>query len=132
MNQETILPIKPTLDDVRKKFESWRRSRKKRSRIPKKLWEAAVKLSSDYTISQISKSLHLNYVQLEKCIISAKENKSLPTQAAPSFIEIDLGKSMESAECVVEIEKRDGSKMKMYFRGKVDLNLLEFGKAFLE
>jgi hypothetical protein len=132
MKQESILPTKPTLDDVHKKFEIWRRSRKKRSRIPKKLWEAAVKLSSDYTISHISKSLHLNYVELEKRIITARGDKSLPTQAAPSFIEIDLGKSISNAECVVEIEKRDGSKMKMYFKGEVGLNLLEFGKAFLE
>ena len=77
MNQIIILPPEPTLADIRKQFERWRATRGKRTRIPEELWEAAVRLSSDYTPHQISKALHLNYLKLKNRILALKKDKSL-------------------------------------------------------
>lgn len=133
MNQTIELTTKPTLEDVQREFEAWRKKRRKRSRIPEALWDAAVKLSSDYTTHQISKALRLNYLALEKRIVSTGHDKSVREQGEdPSFIEIDFDKTFSSSACFVEIEKSNGSKMKMYFKGEVGLDLMEFGKLFLE
>ena len=132
MNQGINLVTKPILADVRKKFEAWRATRGKRTQIPQELWDAAVKLSPDYTPHQISKALHLDYVKLKNLILSSGEAKLLPSHGSPSFIEIDLGKRISDPECVVELEKRDGSKMKMYFKGEVGFDLMELGKSFLK
>ena len=133
MNQATKLPLKPTLEDVLREFEIWRAVKKKRSRIPEQLWEAAVKLSSNYTPHQISRALHLDYVELKNRISSSMHDKVLSEHGnTASFIEVDFSKSISTSECSVEVEKSDGSKMKMSFKGGIGLDLMEFGKLFLE
>lgn len=133
MDQAIKLSTKGTLEDLQEEFKKWRAKRKRHSRIPEELWEAAVKLSSDYTTHQISKTLQLNYLALENRILSKKHDKSMPEQGAdPSFIEIDCGKHFSPTACFVEIEKSNGSKMKMYFKGGVGVNLIELGSLFLE
>lgn len=126
------LPPKLTLEDVLKEFERWRATRGQRTRIPEELWEAAIKLSSDYTPHQISKALHLNYLTLKNRILSTGQDKLLPAQDPDSsFIEVDFFKNISTSECSVEIEKSDGSKMKMSFKGGISLDLMELGKLFL-
>lgn len=39
----------PTLEQVRQRFEFWRKRRKKRTRIPQNLWQAAIALSEEYS-----------------------------------------------------------------------------------
>ena len=134
MEQKVIIPTKPTkpvLADVQKKFETWRKSRKKRSQVPKKLWEAAIELTSDYTIHEISKALGLNCLRLKKRILSSRGDQFI-IKSSPSFIELNLENNIFTAESIVEIENKAGSRMKMYFRGKPGLDLVKFGKAFLE
>jgi len=135
MEQKVIIPTKPTkptLADVQKKFETWRESRKKRSQVPKKLWKAAIELTSDYTIHEISKALGINCLRLKKRILSSRGDQSVIKKSPPSFIELNLENNIFTAESIVEIENKAGSRMKMYFRGKPGLDLVKFGKAFLE
>ncbi len=61
MSQKTTPPSKPTLEEVRKQFKTWRKSKQWGSRIPDALWEAAVNLSQEYSIHQISRALRVNY-----------------------------------------------------------------------
>ena len=133
MNEAIKLPLNPTLQDVLREFETWRGVRKVRSRIPEQLWEAAVKLSSNYTTHQISKALRLDYVELKNRISTTMQDKaqSEPGKAA-SFVEVDFCNSISASECSVEIEKSDGSKMKMFFRGGIGLDLMDLGKQFLQ
>jgi len=135
MEQKVLKPGKPTkpiLADVQKEFETWRKTRKKRSPVPRELWEAAVELTSDYTIYEISKALGINFLRLEKQILSARGDQNIIKRPTPSFIELNLGNNISAAECIVEVENRAGSKIKMYFKGKPHLDLMKFGKAFLE
>ena len=74
----------------------------------------------------------LYFSRLEKQIISAKENQSVIKKTTPSFIELNLGKNNSTAECIIEVENKHASRMKIYFKGKPALDLLKFGKAFLE
>ena len=122
-------PIKETLADVQKRFETWRKTRKKRTPIPKELWEAAIALLPDHTPYEISKALSINFSRLEKQILSARREQ--PIIKHPSFIELDIGRNNSTGECIVEVENRAGSKMKLYFKNKPSLDLMEFGKAFL-
>lgn len=133
MIQATELPTRPTLEDVQREFEIWRRGRTKRSQIPEELWAEAVKLSSDYTPHQISKALHLNYLALKNRISSTMQDKLLSAEKrAASFIEVDLFKGVSVSECSVEIQKSDGAKMKISFKGGVSVDLMELGKLFLQ
>ncbi len=58
------------IEKVKELFETWREVRKKRTKIPEELWQAAVKLSSDYSLNEISQTLHINYSVLKERIVS--------------------------------------------------------------
>ncbi len=120
---------KLTLDRVEKQFKHWRRTREKKGAIPEALWEAAVSLHSDYSLCQISKVLRLGYNDL-KHRVQAQRSTFQPSPSGSAFVELDLSEPMYSAECIVEMKDQKGATMRMHFKGKAGVDLLEFGKAF--
>lgn len=130
MEKKIIPSTKPTLEDVQNQFAMWRETRKSRKPIPKELWEAAAALCDDYTINQISKALHLNHTVLKKRIESIKGGCLSQTVSQPTFIELDLHKSKFPAECIVEMEKMSGTKMRICFKGEAGLDLVELTQTF--
>ena len=132
MDQQFIPGAKPTIEEVRQRFEQWRKSRKHRTPIPESLWEGAVGLCTDHSIYRISKSLRLDYNVLKKRVCYS-HSASLPESVtSAAFVELDLKASAPEVECLVEREDKDGAKMKMHIKGRLCLDPLEFMKAFLE
>lgn len=132
MNQAKNLSTTSRLKNVKSDFKNWRASKKKGSRIPQPLWEEAVELYPEFTVSQIATKLSLSYTNLkqriEKKVVKSSPNESKPL---PAFFELDFSAPSTSvSECVVEMEDGSGSKMRMCFRGKTDFDLLELGKSF--
>jgi len=130
MIQEPIPPLKPSVAQVRDQFENWRKTRQKRTAIPEALWEAAVSLSRDYPILQISKALRLNYTTLKNRVQAAHSGSQPRSKCGPAFVELDFGRSTFPSECIVEMEDTTGSKMKMHLKGVAVVDLLELGRAF--
>jgi hypothetical protein len=62
MDQQIIPTAKPTIEEVRQRFEHWRESRKHRTPIPESLWEGAASLCADHSTYRISRSLRLDYI----------------------------------------------------------------------
>ena len=120
----------PTLEQVREQFRIWRKSREKRSTIPDALWQAAIELCQDYSISKISSTLRLNYAVLKQRVHAHGTTYPAPCNTAPSFIELDVNSSNPASECIIAMEDKSGARMKMYFKGEAGLDLLELGKAF--
>jgi len=130
MIQDPTPTLKPSLEEVRDQFKSWRKSRERRTAIPETLWEAAVSLSEDYPTLQISKSLRLNYTALKNRVQASHSGSSPRTGSGPAFVELDFGRSIFPGECIVEMEDKSGSKMKMHLKGVTGVDLLELGRAF--
>ncbi len=119
----------PTLAEVQTKFVDWRKNKKHRKRIPEDLWAAAVMLSQEHSIHKISRTLRLGYIDLKKRIESHQSPCSSTTLPSPHFIPIDLP-PIHSAECIIEMEHRNGNKMRMHFKGEADLDLQSFSESF--
>ena len=132
MKQEIATGAKPTtLDKIKDKFDYWRETRAKRSEVPKVLWQAAVKLTAEYSISRISRTLGLGYSELKRRVVSAKNKDLSVKKIRAGFVEVEAFNRNESgAECLVELEDAQGRRMKMSFRGEVSLDLIELSKAF--
>ena len=129
MDQQFIPTAKPTIEDVRQRFEQWRESRKQRAPIPERLWESAASLCAAHSIYKISRSLRLDYNALKRRVCYSHP-ESLPESVASSaFVELDLKASAPEVECLVEREDKDGLKMKMHIKGRLCLDPLEFMKA---
>jgi len=131
MSQKSIPTTERTLEDVRHQFEQWREVRKHRTPIPESLWEGAVSLSVGHSIHEISKALGLSYTTLKKRICAFRSGNLPEAASSSAFVEVDLRASMADAGCIVEMEDRDGSKMRMYIKGNAGFNPPEFIKAFL-
>jgi hypothetical protein len=119
------------LESVQYQFEKWRESRKSaREPIPESLWTVATNLCNQYSINQVSRALHLSYTSLKGKIPGLKRVSKKKKMTSPFFVELDGHGSFSAAECVIEMENAYGSKMRMSFKGRADLDLLELGKSF--
>ena len=119
-----------TLEEIRDQFETWRKTREKRTTIPDVLWEAAVSLSPRYSLCQVSKALRLNYSDLKLRVQASQSFLQSSPVIDPAFIDLGLKNPISPAECTIEMEDQNGAKMRMYFKGEAGLDLLELGKVF--
>jgi hypothetical protein len=127
-------PVGPELEELRRRFDQWRQNRKRGSRIPKDLWDAAVGLTKDYSLPQLSRVLGLHYGQLRKRSqsSSAPEDREGKATAAHTFVELGLTQSPRKpfADCVVEFEDSRGEKVRLYFRKPGDVDFAAVSRAF--
>ncbi len=117
------------IQKVKQRFETWRELRKKRTKIPEKLWQAAVELSSDYSLNEISQTLHLNYSVLKERILSMKSEELGVNEVEGGFVEVDLGGGVSTEEWVFELEDGNGAKMRMRMKGGAGVDLIEIAKV---
>ncbi len=132
MNHQKNLPAENRLNKVKSEFDFWRTTIKNGKPIPVELWEQAVDLYPEFTISKISITISLSYTNLKRRVEQKAEDVSGDRiENIPAFIELGLPQSSPLlSECVVEMEDSRGAKMRMCFRGETDFDLLELGKSF--
>src|SRR5210317_138000 len=119
----------PTISEVKEQFKIWRKTRKSPRPIPEKLWAAAVSLTANHCLSQISKELVVDYTALKKRV-PIKNKDSAVKMNSSGFIEVNLEPPAAVSECIVEMQDIGGAKMRMHFRGKTDFDFFELAKAF--
>ena len=121
-----------TLAEVQSRFAAWREKRKNsRSAIPEELWSAAVMLCMDNSVHKISRGLRLNHAELKKRVISCGSSLTCSAMpAAQDFIAITLPRMDDGAAVVIEMEHRNGNRMRMHLKVQADLNLQAFAKSF--
>ena len=131
-NQNTPAP-QLTLEEVSAHFNRWRQIRRnRREPIPKKLWQQAAELSRQYSVSSVSKELRLGYTDLKDRVYGPSVSKPAINKKDPDFIEIKYPQPFLTSEAIVEIEDKNGLKMRICFKGKPDVDLLSLAKVFLE
>lgn len=118
-----------TLAEVAKMFAAWRSTKQHREPIPKELWDAAASLTNTYSIYQISKSLSLCYTTLKKRTETRTKRQSTSLPTSPDFIDVDFSPAAP-AECCIEMEHHNGNRMRMHFKGKVELDLQIIAESF--
>ncbi len=122
--------LNPDLEAVRYQFATWRENKKnRREAIPEELWESAKKLTKNYSINEVSKCLRLNFSDLKKRVFGKNYQAVSKKKPAP-FIELPSEKLFTQSECIIEMEDKNGCRMKMCFRGDTNFDLLELGKSF--
>jgi hypothetical protein len=126
----------PTQVEVQKLFEQWRLTKKGREQIPAALWEAAVSLSGHLSADRIAKLLHLNHTAIRDRIRAHTQGAGAQGQAfielaLPGIIaEADRNPPGIAADCLIEIEKADGTKMKISCKGSCP-DVIGLSKAFV-
>jgi hypothetical protein len=114
------------LEHLRKRFDFWRRSRKPRMRIPDKLWDSAVQVAGQCGLHRTAKTLHLDYYTLKKRL----DGIHVTRESSPSFIELRPPVREPVSECLIELEKRNGAKMRIHIKGNGTPDLNAIGTMF--
>jgi len=118
------------LEKLKRRFETWRKTKTGRSPIPETLWRSAVKLAEASNINRVSKALHLNHTTLkERMMTDTDASFSFQESPEPLFVELD-SPSKPLSECFIELEKSDGAKMKLHFNKTQDVDFTSLIQSF--
>lgn len=109
-NHSTTISSAP-LESVVHQFEHWRATRGKRGRIPDALWALVAPLMEQYSHSEITSALKLNYGQLKERVLPFLSQAPLKST---TFVEYSLPSLTSSIEnCIVEFTGKNGSAVKI-------------------
>ena len=121
---------KPSLTSVKKQFQIWRANRKKKNEpIPDVLWKAAGELVDHYKFCDITKTLRLKSNDLKKHIARLKSDTTFPEplniENEIEFVELTpISVHNSFYQCNIEIEKLNGSKMKISINGMNSVDIV--------
>jgi len=132
MNTRKTDELPSRLEGVRARFERWRRADNVRSRIPDRLWAAAVKMALSYGICRTARALRVNYYALKKRV--EQESVAAPGRpeggAVATFLELASPPSAGCCECTWELEDAGGAKMRVHLKGFEAPDLAALSRSF--
>jgi len=127
------LPV--ALQDVRRRFERWRQSRRLGTRIPDALWDAAAKMARLYGVNQTAQALGLDYYSLKERAEAPEAQSGTSSSEAPAdgmatFWELPPPQVSSTSECLLELEDVDGAKMRVHLKGVPAPDLAALSRSF--
>jgi hypothetical protein len=131
MNGKFAPTEEPTLEEVSRQFDVWRKSSKLHEPIPAELWKAAASLCGTYRAYKIARRLRLNYTKLKEHVHALKPK--LPIEKAPAataFIELDFNTPAMVSQCVIEMQDPNGGKIALQLKGDKCPDPIDILKAF--
>jgi hypothetical protein len=140
MTQEAASDLED-VEQVRRRFEEFRRTHAVRSRLPEELWAAAAKLAKRDGIEATAEALAVERPSLRKWTdrfeprAQVKPRKSPRRQpqgdsGAPSFVELLAAGTGTRNSCLVEVESPRGGKLRLELKGIATSQLAELIRAF--
>jgi len=116
--------------EVEAAFAAWRRSKRVREPIPAALWRAAVRQVARHGLSYVGHALRLNVTELKRRLVAEGERDGARLGSG-DFTELRAA-PVPGGGCVVELEKTNGTRLKVSIPvyGGVDWGQLK--SAFLE
>jgi len=107
--------------DVRRRLDVWRRTRPKRGPIPAELWDEAAQLALLHGVNPMALALRLDYYSLKRHVEAARRPEEV---IRPAFAEVSVLPPVPSPECLVEMERPDGTRMRVRLSRQGDLVVL--------
>jgi len=116
-----------TREEVAEHFAQWRRIKKKGERIPERLWSEALGLLSEYSVSEVTRTLRLSGADLKKRQAALADDKnSCGSDSEIAFVEIDRHLVNPSVRpngtaLVLELERPDGLRLRIQGTNGVEM-----------
>jgi hypothetical protein len=120
------------LENVRRRFERWRETRRAGSRIPGSLWAAAVRMAGTCGLHRTARALRLDYYSLKERVEQQATASPASTDGAAGipFLELAPSASLAPCDCTVEWEDAAGAKMRVHLKGTTMPDLAALGRSF--
>jgi hypothetical protein len=123
-----------TIDEVRARFEEWRKNRQGKSPIPDELWSAAAQLARKDGINRTAAELHLDGGKLKRLMVPVapiRREKTTPGKQAPAFVELLTPRAISIPECTIELEGRHGT-VRIQLKGACASDLASLSRSLWE
>lgn len=116
----------PNMDELRSRFEQWRKTRQGRARIPDELWAAAAAVARRDGVNRTAAALHLDGGKLKRRMAAVD---SRPRKAAPpAFVELLTSATGGAPEYTIELEG-DHGKLRIHLKGATAADLAELSRT---
>ncbi len=132
MDIRTRRGLPARLEEVRRRFERSRRTRRPRSRIPDSLWAAAVKMARIYGLHRTARALRVDYYSLKERVgeDSGVTSGMSERGAMAGFLELAPPTQTGAGECTLELEDTGGAKMRIHLKGCQTPDLAALSRSF--
>ena len=128
MPDKKDIPV--AMEKVHRRFQRWRKTRRGRAPIPRRLWAAAASLAREHGVNATSQALGLEFNKLRSFVGFEKTRRKRAT-AAPRFLELVAAAPAGGSEWVIELEGRRG-KMRIEWKGSAAPDLASLGRLLWE
>jgi len=119
------------LEKVRGRFADWRDQKQGRERIPEELWKAAARVARRYGVNQVSSILRLDYSRLKQRTGKEEDRRGSAQITDVVFAEMEGVTPERETMCVVELEKENGTRMRICVRDAATVDWSRMKEAFL-
>ncbi|MBK8232998.1 MAG: hypothetical protein IPK72_21045 [Candidatus Eisenbacteria bacterium] len=131
--RRTIRPEDVTrLHALRQRIERWRVQREKRTRMPQALWDDAVACARVHGVWETSQVLAIGYASLRERLTEGSPSKS---SVCGGFVELAplpiAGDGDAQARLVVEVHRRDGSRLSVQLPSNARAEIVTLVERFL-
>jgi len=120
MANEPLQQVETALAELAEQFEDWRRSRTTgQERIPPRLWDQAVALSTVLPCSRVARRLRVRSTDLRKrALVKPAPGATEGTGPTPAFVEVPAPwvEPAASGVALIEVERPDGARLRVQYR----------------
>lgn len=128
MSKQTRGECPGGMEHLKIRFAQWRAQKRGRGeRIPEHLWAAAVEAARGHGVHAVSRALRLEYAALRRRV----EDTAGPGEDVAAFVELAHGGAGAGVGCVVELEKGNGTRMRICVRDGTSVDWSRMKEAFL-
>ena len=118
MNNPLKSNVPQKLARGRQCFEKWRRTHKRRTRLPEHLWTLAAKLAREYGLNRTARTLRLDYHGLNKRVQLPASDEAAPALAPLPFLELPPAATPPTVECTIDCEDGQGTRIRIHLQGR--------------
>lgn len=116
MDRKGTVSIPDPIAQLQRQLEEYRRTRPRRAKLPKWLWDAAAELARQHGVHAVAHPLRLDYMGLKKRLGEmANPATRRPDTPKPVFVELLPPPSAARQECLIEIESPAGGTIRIHW-----------------
>lgn len=132
MRRGTTPALATKLIGVCRAFQTWRRTRPSRSRIPAPLWASAVEVAREHGVHATARRLHLDYYSLKQRVAAAGGAEARDARPASAFVEVVAAGVRPAAvsECVIDLADARGTTLRIALKSPALPDLAALSEVF--
>ena len=109
------VPVPDSITQLEQRFEQFRTTRTRRTKLPEALWQAAVEQAREHGVNVVAHALRLDYSGLKKRLSGTAVPGGQVTPAA--FVELVGASGARANEHVIEFEANPSPRMRVQWKG---------------